>query len=245
MPAVSIDLAYRHYRDFGVAILEAGPSGADYELLPLWPGTSRTPEPGRVADLALEICDRVGASVLLLDGPQGWKDPANGLAHSRRCERLLNAPAKTGLPGNVKPANYTPFVGFAIEVFDALHERGWARFDATTWRPVERVAVESFPLSAWRSLRLPSLPAKSKAGESDIRRHFASLVDSGLLAAGALPTHDQLQALVSGLAGISMVAGAHDSYVAVGCCAFVLEGSWREGFIVNPTRSRQLSLTAT
>lgn len=237
MSVVSIDLAYRDYRDFGVALLEPTPSGAAYELFDLSPNGRHTPEPGKVADLAIKICERVGASLLLLDGPQGWKDPANGLTHSRLCERLLNTPAKTGLPGNVKPANYTPFVRFAIRVFDSLHERGWHRFDPATWNPDRRAAVETFPLSAWRSLLLPCLPAKRRSREADIRRHLDSLIGTGLLAQGALPDHDQLQALVSGLAGLGIVAGTPNSYDVVGSSPFVLEGAWREGFIINPKRS--------
>lgn len=240
MSVVSVDLAYRNYRDFGVAVLEPGPFGAVYELLVVAPGGRPKPEPGEFADLAIEICERVGASLVLLDGPQGWKDPANGLTHSRRCERLLNAPAKTGLPGSVKPANYAPFVTFAIRVFDSLHERGWPRYDPATWSPGEGTAIESFPLSAWRSLRLPCLPAKRRSQEADIRRHLDSLIGTGLLASGALPSHDQLQALVSGLAGLGVLAGARDSYDVVGSSPFALEGAWREGFIVNPTRCWQL-----
>ncbi len=244
MPVVSIDLAYRSYDDFGVAVLESGPSGAVYEVVPLWAGASRTPEPYKVADLAIRICERVGASVLLLDGPQGWKDPDNGLTHSRRCERLLNAPAKTGLPGTVKPSNYLPFVTFAVKVFDSLQTRGWDRFDTATWLLGHHVAVESFPLSAWRSLQLPALPAKGKAQEADIRRHVTSLVELKLLAAGTLPNHDQLQAVVAGLAGLAMIGGNLTGYEPVGCSPFALEGSWREGFIVNPTRSRRPSAAA-
>ena len=53
---------------------------------------------------------------MLLDGLQGWKNPANGLKHSRLCERILNTPAKTGILGRVKPVNYTKFVEFSIAV---------------------------------------------------------------------------------------------------------------------------------
>lgn len=237
MSVVSIDLAYRDYRDFGVALLDPTPSGAVYELFDISTAGQHTPEPGLVADIAVEICDRAGASLLLLDGPQGWKDPDNGLTHSRLCERLLNTPAKTGLPGSVKPANYTQFVKFAIQVFDFLHERGWPRFDPATWSPGKRAAVETFPFSAWQSLLLPCLPAKRRSREADIRRHLDSLTSTGLLAQGALPDHDQLQALVSGLAGLGVIAGTPSSYDVVGSSPFVLEGAWREGFIINPKRS--------
>jgi hypothetical protein len=157
--------------------------------------------------------------------------------HSRVCERLLNAPAKTGLPGCVKPANYTKFVEFAIQVFDAFEVRGWKRFNPDTWHPGDPVVVESFPLAAWRSLRLPSLPAKHRARDKDICSHLEHLVGAGLIASnGQMPTHDQLQALVAGLAGLGIEARAEHRFEAVGAPPFTLDGAWREGYIVNPRR---------
>jgi hypothetical protein len=44
------------------------------------------------------------------------------------------------------------------------------------------------------------------------------------------------QALVSGLAGLGVVAGTPNSYDVIGSSPFVLEGAWREGFIINPKR---------
>src|SRR6185312_2288012 len=120
MTVVSVDLAYRDYRDFGMAVLDDGPSGATYELVLFANGSAQRPTPEHVADIAIDVCKSAGASLILLDGPQGWKDPSNGLTHSRLCERILNTPAKTGLPGNVKPANYLRFVEFAVQVFDAF-----------------------------------------------------------------------------------------------------------------------------
>lgn len=50
---------------------------------------------------------------------------------------------------------------------------GWRRLESLAV-PVSgtRVLVETFPLSAWRFLGLPSVPAKKKARETDIARHF-------------------------------------------------------------------------
>lgn len=240
MAIVSVDLAYRDYRDLGIAILDDGPSGATYELLPFTDHRNRTPAPEHVADFIIELCNEVGASLILIDGPQGWKDPANGLTHSRRCERTLNTPAKTGLPGNVKPANYFAFVDFSVQVFDVFHVRGWKRFDPSTWCPGHPAVVESFPLSAWRALRLPFLPAKSKARDIDICRHFELLVGAGLVASnGPTPTHDELQALVAGLGGLGLIANDARRYEAAGAAPFVLDGAWREGYIVTPRRERE------
>jgi hypothetical protein len=235
MTVISVDLAYSDYRDFGMAVLDDGPSGARYELLTFADDRAQTPTPEHVADIVIDVCKRADASLILLDGPQGWKDPSNGLAHSRLCERILNTPAKTGLPGDVKPASYLRFVEFAVQVFDAFHARGWQRFDPAAWRPDHSAVIESFPLAAWRSLRLPCLPAKSKARDSDIRRHLECLVGAGLIAGdGPTPTHDQLQALVAGLGGLGISVSAAHRYQAVGAAPFVLDGTWREGYIVNP-----------
>jgi hypothetical protein len=105
--------------------------------------------------------------------------------------------------------------------------------------------VESFPLSAWRSLRLPSLPAKSKSQQSDIQKHLNSLIRTGIIMSGAQPTHDQLQALVAGVAGLELLTGSTDGYHIAGIAPFILEGFWREGYIVNPLPKSQLSLPAT
>lgn len=49
------------------------------------------------------------------------------------------------------------------------------------------------------------------------------------------PNHDELQALVSGLAGIPMLGGTINEYRVDGVAPFSLGGSTREGFIFNPT----------
>jgi hypothetical protein len=238
MPIVSVDLAYGDYRDFGLAVLESGLSGADYQLLPFASNSARAPTPERVADVITDVCSAVGATLALLDGPQGWKDPSNGLVHSRVCERYANAPGKTGLPGNAKPAGYLKFIGFCIEVFDALQGRGWKRYDPLFWRPDEQWVVETLPLRAWRSLGHACLPAKSKATVADIRNFLEQLIDSGALARGCLPTHDQLQALVAGLGGLGIAANDQDQYEALGVRPLDLCGTWREGYIISPQKKR-------
>lgn len=234
MKVVSVDLAYRHYRDFGVVVLEGGCGPASYRPVELTSLHAITPEPAHTANLLIELCQREGASLLLLDGPQGWKSPDNGLVHSRVCERLLNTPAKSGLPGTVKPANYLPFVRFSIDVFDELHAQGWCRFDPACWSPNVPTVAESFPLSAWRCLGLRALPAKSNTREDDIRDGLDALVSTGLVLSGPLPTHDQLQAVVAGVVGRSLLVGHSPSYQVPGMAPFFLDGSWREGFIINP-----------
>jgi len=235
MHVLSIDLAHVRWGDFGVAALRQGSSGAIYELLPFATGDEQIPTPHRAADMAIDIAGRFAASLILLDGPQGWKDPMNGLVHSRLCERRLNTPGKTGLPGHAKPANYRPFFEFSIRVFDALDARGWRRFDPSVWRPGVPAVVETFPLAAWRCLKLKNLPAKNRARPNDIRLCYESLTNSGRVSsAETVPTHDQLQAIVAGLGGLGILSGDESRYSATGAPPFLLDGVWREGYIVNP-----------
>jgi hypothetical protein len=238
MTIVSVDLALT-YRDFGIAIVETSSAGAAYELVRLQDRWHGSPTPSDVANRLIQVSNSAKATIILLDGPQGWKDPSNGLEHSRRCERILNTPAKTGLPGNVKPANYFAYVDFSVRVFDTFHTRGWKRFDPSSWKIDQPTVVESFPLAAWRSLDLVPLPAKAKSREGDIRTHLNALRDAGLLANHtSTPTHDELQALVAGLAGVALGSSDDERYVAVGSTPFTLDGIWREGYIVNPRRGK-------
>jgi hypothetical protein len=48
------------------------------------------------------------------------------------------------------------------------------------------------------------------------------------------PTHDELCALVAGLAGVAILAGDTNGYVAEGAPPKVIGGVRVEGFIVNP-----------
>jgi hypothetical protein len=239
MPVVSVDLAYRSYSDIGVCVLTSLGGTINAEFVPLEPLELAAPTPEQVASRCLELCAKVGARLLLLDGPQGWKDPDNGLAHARVCEGALNTPGKTGLPGITKPANYAPFIRFAIGVFDALHEAGWPRVpDANGENLPARTAVETFPLSAWRTLGLRPLPSKAKSRPTDLQSGLTALVHMFDLRVHGTPDHDQLQALVAGLGGIALELGATDGYRLVGSPPYRHDGTWREGYILNPLAPR-------
>lgn len=235
MAVLSVDLAYKSYTDIGAVILcqHRGEVCAELLALPL----RGRPQPEELATFLNQYCADRGIRVLLLDGPQAWKSSRSALVHSRQCERELNTPAKTGLPGNVKPRNYLPFVTFSIQVFDALCSAGWERLEAapTVLGPTRRIVVESFPLSAWRALELPALPAKSKTKAADLKSRLDSLRSIAPLHLSGAPTHDELQAVVSGLAGIALESDYWGACVASGVAPFFSDGAWREGFIVNPT----------
>jgi hypothetical protein len=234
---LSIDLAYRSYDAIGVAIVDSCADRCTYELVRGHFPASEVPDPKQVAKNLVGLCEQHRIRLILLDGPQGWKDPDNGYLHARVCERELNAPAKTGLPRQVKPANYAPFVEFAIAVFDELHDQGFPRFDPEIWQQGDCAAAETLPLSAWRSLGLPCLPAKRKVKVRPrvVEGHWQMLVDRKLIhACQAIPNHDELQAIVAGLGGIALLSRQADRYRLSGSGPTRRDGVWREGYIINP-----------
>lgn len=228
---VSIDLAHSSYTNNGVVVLTDTDEAiwADLVEIPL----SGKPDAKQLAEYAAKLAESSGADLIFVDGPQGWRDPAEDVSELRVCERKLAAPAKTGLPLQVKPHNYTPFVRFSIEVFDALHDLGWKRLmDPAALATAEHTAVESFPLAAWRALKIPSLPAKAKASAHDIAERLGIIKSLGPLDLDGEPTHDQLQAIVAGLAGFP----DRFDIQAAGVTPRMIDGTSREGFIVCPKR---------
>ena len=105
---VSVDLAYKNYNDLGIALLGRELGNIQINFVKARKlGLTGDPDAKTLAKALLNLCHLNNAQVILIDGPQAWKDPANGFEHSRVCEKILNTPAKTGLPGLVKPKNYT------------------------------------------------------------------------------------------------------------------------------------------
>lgn len=232
MPILSIDLAYRHHRDIGIALLDGDTQCTKVSFLKA--GLPGTPDPEVLAEYIANLAGELGATLLLVDGPQGWKSPDNEFPHSRVCERRLNTPAKTGLPGNVKPAAYGPFVQFSVAFFDGLDRKGWPRLCETG--NAAGVAIETFPYAAWRSLDLRALPAKSKTSPSilqDCRNALLSVFPTRL---DTEPDHDELQALVAGYAGLAIARREAQGFALTGEAPFLLDGVVREGFIATPLR---------
>ncbi len=231
MTVLSIDLASRRYVDNGLALLHGGPSRVDARLVrPDSLGLLGEPAVEPFADAIAELTEREGVRVILLDGPQGWRANQSSLVHLRHCERETRTPGKTGLPGVVKPRTWTRMATFSIALFDALHERGWPRL-ADTWNG-ERVAAESFPTHAWRMLGHSPLPGKSAT--TTLAPWIEALTRAGIARQDAHVSHDEVQALAAGLAGIAMLRTGLGSCDLRGLNPFIEEGSWREGFILSP-----------
>lgn len=235
---LSVDLASRRYRDFGFAFLQQGGSG------PLFPksdvfGVKDPPDAATFASALEFFCRDHAIGVLLLDGPQAWRHPASPIDHMRLCERVLNTPGKTGVPGQVKPTTLLKYVQFSIDVFRHLHDDfGWS-FLSHDWssQPRSRWAVEVFPSSAWSLLgwqRLPSRPRSADAVEPWRR----------MLAAGFewdLPhrlTHDEIQAAVVLTLGGAIAGVNVDGVVLAGVDPIWEDGNVYEGLIANPARAR-------
>lgn len=240
MSVLSIDLAHKSYADIGVCSLRIAKSHIEAApiRLPVLGLTGR-PEASELAKIIVALVEQLSARLIFIDGPQAWKAPDNGLPHSRICERQLSTQGKTGLPGFTKPSNYAPFTAFAVDLFDQLASLGWSRLpDELALSSSSCFALESFPTSAWRSLGLKPLPGKANTPVGTVQAKLAEL--SRLLPisvedAGNL-THDELQALIAGLAGIAVEGHASCAVAFSGVKPFELEGTWREGFIVNPAR---------
>ena len=208
--------------------------------------------PGSIADIktisGVAGVVKLGRSRMLLnraavelDGPQAWKSSHSDLKHARMSERQLNTPAKTGLPGMVKPGTYRPFAEFCLDVYDALCRRGWRRLE-TSEQPSatqSRVLVESYPHAAWKALGIKPLPSKRRARVSDLAEAFAALRALMPIVVNRPPNHDQMQAIVGGLPGLALEERNSAGARIVGTPPRREEGHWREGFIVLPIAPRK------
>jgi len=231
---LSVDLAYKRYTDIGVVLLERPRERCAATRLNLFDDLAGTqPEAAALAAKLVEAAEAQGASAIALDGPQAWKAPENGLAHQRICERAFATPGKTGLPGQCKPRPYLPFIAFSITVFDALAARGWSRLGCPDARQ-EKFTIEVFPTAAWKGLGLRALPGKAASTAETVQAKLAEL--RARLDCQVTPprlSHDELQALVGGLAVLDYVDGRMERVRWAGQAPCLLDGHWREGWIFN------------
>ena len=244
-------MAYRRVRDIGVCLLEER-KGKLAEVRFVDPerelGLKRPPSAEQCAEAINNFCHQHEIRVLLLDGPQGWKDRDTELKYCRACERVLHTPGKVGVDeDHVKPPSWKRFAKFSIDVFAKLVELGAVRVtEPIVGSPSGALlVVESFPTSAWWMLGIQSLPAKAKASEADIKNRFEALRKRFAFRVEgdkAQPSHDDLQALVAGLAGVAILAGNPGGFVAVGLPPRTKKGVTVEGYIVNPRLEAQAGM---
>ena len=239
MAILSVDLATNRYRDIGVAVLIAGEGLVNVEFVEAAAsGLRGRPRVEDVSHWLAELANSYMADIIFIDGPQGWKDPSNGHMHVRACERELATPGKTGLPGLVKPRSWTRMAEFSIELFNALEDFGFPRVhSAEDLRPGLKLVIESFPTSAWRSLGLKKLPSKGRTSASQLTSYTTALSSLVRLTLTRQPSHDELQALVAGLAGLPLLGHNSIANKLFGSRPVKIESTWREGFIVNPILS--------
>ena len=245
MAILSVDLAFRRWRDLGIVVMERRREPGAAVQCEILSNLGAEDEPGPVLAEVLagrlnHLCGIRGIRIVMLDGPQAWKSAENGLHHARLSEQQLNTSAKTGLPGMVKPVTYRPFAEFCVDVYDALCRRGWKRL-ASSDQPKDRsehVLVESYPYAAWKALGIRPLPAKKRATVCDLAEAFAALQATVPVTVNRPPNHDQLQAIVGGLAGLALEARDPAGARIVGSTAKREDGHWREGFIVVPDSNR-------
>jgi hypothetical protein len=233
---LSVDLAYKKYNDNGFAYLES--SSNDVKILnPSDLKLSGVPSPSDMAAALTSFSHQRRVSVMLLDGPQGWRFPHSQIEHMRLCERVLNTPGKTGDVESVKPRTYLPYIKFSIDLFHHMRlDHDWELL-TQDWadRQGGRWLVETFPSSAWKTLGLPKLPSKSKTKPEQLETWR---IDLELVTGLILPTnlsHDDLQASVVLPIGRAIAERRSECVILSGTDPMVTEeGIVLEGWIANP-----------
>lgn len=233
MNVLSIDLASQRYRDFGFALLEVGsnevqlPKAAEL-------GLDDPPDPGSLASALDRYCQENSVTVLLLDGPQGWRHPKSPIEHMRLCERVFNTPGKTGAPGHAKPATYLTYIQFSIDLFEELRlAHGWSLLtEAWPSAAGRRLVVETYPSAAWSLQGLERVPSRAKRAQIDQAAAELARV-TALMLPGKL-SHDELQAAVVLPVGQAIADGDPEGIILAGVNPIVENGIVYEGLIAAP-----------
>ncbi len=241
MAVLSIDLASKAYADFGFCLLTDGMARLEFpgsgEL-----GLEGRPHASELARAISQLCSREAVSVVLIDGPQGWRWPESPIRHMRLCERVLNTPARTGPPGEVKPSTYLPFVRFSIDLFHHLRQdyawsllvEDWPKISGCRW------LVETFPSAGWGLLGLTRLPGKNRSRRIDLEPWRRGLSETTGFDLPPGLSHDQLQAAVAILAGRAIAEGDVAGIIMAGMDPIITpSGLVHEGWIALPMAGRQ------
>lgn len=229
---LSVDLAYKRHADIGVALLEA--SGKHITARIIDADLVDPPHPHTFADWLHDVAAQHDVAGLAIDGPLGWKAPGTEAEHCRMSEKAVRAPGKTGLPPDgVKPRNYLAFTEFSIGLFERLTaHHGYVLPGSDGRGPF---VTETFPTAAWRSLGLAAVPGKGRTTPAELGAAIARLTGRVSLEIDRPPTHDQLQAVVGGLAPLAWALEQRSRVSLAGLPPHRLDGSWREGYIMVPS----------
>jgi hypothetical protein len=242
---LSIDLALASFRDVGAALVQATADGHLTAQVIRLPQVGR-PNADALAGWMEEVAEREQVRCIAIDGPLGWRGPNTDSPHCRLSERAVRAPGKTGLPPDgVKPRTYLEFSRLSIDIFERLTDRGWRLpTDPTGGRVVgnARYVTETFPTAAWRALGMAPLPGKARSTAADVDAGVVRLSTALPIAISGVTTHDDLQAVVGGIAPAWWTVHALDRVAWVGAPPFRLDNSWREGFILVPKDRPKASL---
>jgi hypothetical protein len=175
------------------------------------------------------------ANFIVVNGPQGWKAPDDGLDYSRRCEHELSTPTRTGLPGETKPADHLDFTQFSVSLFDELATLLYPRLSTTGDWPAH-VAVESYPTAAWQSLGIAAPSAKENTTSAALVERRKALENCFPMDVRGELSYADLQATVAGMAGVALESRNLAGLAFAGVEPLFVGGTWREGYILNPTR---------
>jgi hypothetical protein len=234
MKIFSVDHASRRYSDFGWALLEIGTKHPTFPS-PDQLGLKDPPRAVECAEALHQFCLVEDVAVLLLDGPQGWRHPNSRIEHMRLCERVLNTPGKTGIPGQVKPRTYLNYITFSIDLFNHLRGLGWELLSEDYFKvTTKRLVVESFPSYTWRTLGLEKLPSKGRTQASELDRFRRALSSATGYELPTGLTHDQLQAAVVLPVGEALARRERTSLVMAGIDPILEDDLVYEGWIPLP-----------
>lgn len=201
---------------------------------------------GALADSLMERCEQQDVRVLVICGPQGWKDPHTPHGKRRVCEAMLNTPFCTGVPGQAEPESHLRLARFSIPLFAALSERGGrlAEFEPITVPETGLLLLESFPGAAWPSVGLEPLPPVDRVKHDDPHQACVNLRSTFGIGFPGHPSYEQAQAFVTALAGLAALNDDREGYRAAGAPPHPVDGKQREGYIVLPTAKTEADISA-
>ncbi len=122
--------------------------------------------------------------------------------------RLAEAPAEGTDAARAAHPHFAPSAPAVSESREARESWAAQTPSATPPRPATRdgyVVLECFPTSIWRASTLTPLPAKTK--RPDVQRCYDALAAAYALPPVRVGNHDDLQAVVAALAGVSAIGG--------------------------------------